>query len=299
MLRSLHPSRKPILYLTLLSILLHGVPLFAGAWVQEKGAFYLKIWTTGFSTEDEFDLQGERRPLYYYIGSWRRTSLEERSAGIYAEYGLTRRFTLVATLPWKQLTRKATDILEPVSPHIRNHSSGIGDLAMGVRLHLFSNFLVSSIQVMVRIPGGYEVGPPPTQLADNPHLPLGTGVRALSLEALAGHSSSRWYTTGSLGYRFQDGRLKDEILYTLEFGFYPISSLVIQGTVDGIRTRARQLRLPLGTSIVMDQDLLKMGLGLIWSPSSYIELSLIRISHFLGRNAPAASQMIIGLALKG
>ena len=296
--RSIYLLWRPVLSLLFLSAILGTSPLFAGAWVQPQGSYYVKLWVAEFRADQEFGLQGERQRLYLAAGSWRQATLEERSAGLYAECGLTPQLTLVASLPWKRLTRSATDILEPINPNIRNRSSGMGDLSMGLRRLLSSAPLVSSIQIMGRIPAGYQVGPAPTQLNDTPVLPRGNGARALSLEILAGQSRSRLYATGGLGYRVQSGRPDNEILYTAELGFYPLPALLVRGTIDGSRTRADDLHAPRGVAVVIDQDLLKLDLGLILSLSSTLQLSLDRIFFLSGRNTPAGSQTFIALALK-
>ncbi len=91
--------RSLLLVLVFLAAKPGVAPLAAGAWVQDTGGYYVQAWIGDFRADEEFDIHGERRELYYADGSWRHSVLEERGAGLYAEYGLTPKLKLICHLP--------------------------------------------------------------------------------------------------------------------------------------------------------------------------------------------------------
>ena len=317
---SLHPPRC---WIPLAALLLAIAPtqLHAGAWTQATGGMYFKIAGLSFSSQDYLDAVGERRER---VAKPSVEELSDRNISAYLEYGLWERLTLVATLPYKRLVYKNTevkvfksDVIDTTITRIHPDeiNSGLADLELRLRWRLLRNPAVVSLALGGKFPLGYDIdqdsigsleagglglGPSPVDGvagADN-KVPLGTGERDIDMRLLVGKSlyPLPGYLTSTVGYRKRGGAFSDEFFYGFEAGVTH-KRLLVKGVVEGMRTMGDCGAMGQG-GLVGDQDILKLAPGLIWSLSKHLELGVDLFHIAAGCNTAAGTTYAVGLAFK-
>ena len=317
-------SPRPLRHwIPLAALLLAIAPtqLHAGAWTQAPGGMYFKIAGLSFRSQDYLDAVGDRRER---VAKPSMEELSDESMSAYLEYGLWERLTLVATLPYKRLVYKNTevkvfksDVLDTTITRIHPDevSSGLADLELRLRWRLLRNPAVISLALGGKFPLGYDIdqdsigsldagglglGPSPVggvAGADN-KVPLGTGERDVDMRLLVGKSlyPLPGYLTSTVGYRQRGGAFSDEFFYGLEAGV-TYKRLLVKGVVEGMRTMGDCGAMGQG-GLVGDQDILKLAPGLIWSLSKHLELGVDLFHIAAGCNTAAGTTYAVGLAFK-
>ncbi|MCY3791314.1 MAG: hypothetical protein OXH63_21285 [Gemmatimonadetes bacterium] len=315
---SLRPLRH---WIPLAALLLAIAPtqLHAGAWTQAPGGMYFKIAGLSFRSQDYLDAAGERRER---VAKPSMEELSDESISAYLEYGLWERLTLVATLPYKRLVYKNTEVKVfnrsdgPDTTITRIHPdeirSGLADLELRLRWRLLRNPAVVSLALGGKFPLGYDIdqdsigsldagglglGLSPVDGADN-KVPLGTGERDIDMRLLVGKSlyPLPGYLTSTVGYRKRGGAFSDEFFYGLEAGV-TYNRLLVKGVVEGMRTMGDCGAMGQG-GLVGDQDILKLAPGLIWSLSKNLEVGVDLFHIAAGCNTAAGTTYAVGLAFK-
>ena len=319
---SLRPLRR---WIPLAALLLAIAPtqLHAGAWTQAPGGMYFKLAGLSFHSQDYLDAAGERRER---VAKPSMEELSDESISAYLEYGLQERLTLVATLPYKRLVYKNTEVKVfnrsdgPDTTITRIHPdevrSGLADLELRLRWRLLRNPAVVSLALGGKIPLGYDIDqdsigsldagglglePSPvdgTAGADN-KVPLGTGERDIDIRLLLGTSLYPFlpgYFTNTVGYRKRGGAFSDEIFYGFEAGV-TYKRLLVKGVVEGMSTKGDCGAMGQG-GLVGDQDILKLAPGLIWSLSKNLEIGVDLFHIAAGCNTAAGTTYAVGLAFK-
>ena len=314
---SLRPLRR---WIPLAALLLAIAPtqLRAGAWTQAPGGMYFKLAGLSFRSQDYLDAAGERRER---AAKPSMEELSDESISAYLEYGLRERLTLVATLPYKRLVYKNTevkvfksDLLDTTITRIHPDeiNSGLADLELRLRWRVLRNPAVVSLALGGKFPlgyamdqdsigsldaGGLGLGLSPVAGADN-KIPLGTGERDFDLRLLVGKSlyPLPGYLTSTVGYRKRGGAFSDEFFYGFEAGV-TYKRLLIKGVVEGMHTMGDCGAMGQG-GFVGDQDILKLAPGLSWSLSTHLEISVDLFHIAAGCNTAAGTTYAAGLAFK-
>lgn len=189
---------------------------WGGAWVRESQSYYFKISASYLYTEKELNFDGEEVDILSGEELLTNTSYSDLGVNLYLEYGLTERLTAVATLPFKVLTSKRTEVSDVIDLRrdVEAVNGGLSDLALGLRYPLVVAPLPVSVQGDVKLPLGYDNQP----ANDGP--PLGSGRVDLEGHLLAGLSLYPFpgYVTAGAGYRVRTGDLDDELLFNVEAG---------------------------------------------------------------------------------
>ena len=320
-----HPnSPRPLrCWIPLAALLLAIAPtqLHAGAWTQASGGMYFKIAGLSFRSQDYLDAGGDQRER---VAKPSMEELRDESMSAYLEYGLHERLTLVATLPYKRLTYKKTEVKEFKSDvldttitriHPDEINSDLADLELRLRWRLLRNPAVVSLALGGKFPLGYDMdqdsigslnagglglGPSPVDDgagADN-KVPLGTGERDIDMRLLVGKSlyPLPGYLTSTVGYRKRGGAFSDELFYGFEAGV-TYKRLLVKGAVEGMRTMGDCGAMGQG-GLVGDQDILKLAPGLIWSLSKHLEIGVDLFHIAAGCNTAAGTTYAAGLAFK-
>jgi len=255
--------------------------VFAGAWTQEKGGYYLKVAAQRLNSRSNFDLGGTR------VRKLGMGELTELGLQAYAEYGLLERLTLAGAVPYKRLA----DVRRFAGGIGREESLGFGDLAARILWKLRDRPLVASLAAGGEIPLGYPVDA-------NTRVPLGTGEPSGDIRLLLGRSlyPVPGYLTTEIGYRVRGGAYSDEFFYLLEAGI-AMRRWRLKGYVSGLRT--------LGTcgavgqaGLIGDQDILKVSPGLGYRLGEHFELALDLIHVAAGCNTTAGSTLAAGIVCK-
>ena len=278
----------------------------AGAWVQARNATYLKVATSFFATDREFDHNGERKPLLQGHPSFSEPSFRDFSINVYAERGLTRRLTLVGDLSYKSLRSSRTVLIGGglVQLPEDRYTHGLADITASARYSLLRRPLVLSLQTGLKVPLGYEEKP------SNDGAPLGTGNADLEVQILLGKSVGRYYGSSSIGYRRRGGRVNDELFYGLEVG-RQAGHLLAKVAVAGVQNTARPpdifgqtviSPLPGGGGalpdiVIGDQHVTKLNPALIYSVGSGLAIQADLFHTLAGTNTLRGTAASIAVVL--
>ena len=318
---SLRPLRP---WIPLAALLLAAIPtqLHAGAWTQAPSGLYFKIAGLSFRSQDYLDAAGDRQER---VPKPSIEELSDRNISAYLEYGLLERLTLVATLPYKRLVYKNTevkvfksDVLDTTITRIYPDEirTGLADLELRLRWRLLRNPAVVSLALGGKFPLGYDIdqdsigslnsgglglGPSPVDGAlagADSKVPLGTGENDIDMRLLVGKSLYPFpgYLTSTVGYRKRGGAFSDEFFYGFEAGV-TYKRLLVKGVVEGMRTMGDCGAMGQG-GLVGDQDILKVAPGLIWSLSKHLEIGVDLFHIAAGCNTAAGTTYAAGLAFK-
>lgn len=285
-------------WIPLAAILLGSVPaqLHAGAWTQPPGGLYLKLAGLSFRSGDFLNAEGER------LARQEKPSTEElsdRNASVYLEYGVRDRLTLVASLPYKRLVHKKTEVrhFESLDTTITRiypdeNESGFADLETRLRLRLLQDPAVVSLTLGGKFPLGYE-------MQEESNVPLGTAEIDGDTRLLVGKSlyPLPGYVTSAIGYRRRGGIFSDELLYSFEAGF-TYGNLLVKGVAEGVRTFGDCGATGAMGMLIGDQNSLKLAPGVIWSLNERLELGADLFHIVSGCNTAAGTTWALGLAFK-
>ena len=144
--------------LSILCFFLITSQLFAGAWAQKEGGYYLRIYSTYLFATEEFNYMGSNQDLYEEQFGYKDSYFKDIGLIIYSEYGLTEDLTFIGELPFKSLTMKRTVVSFYGGDEIAT-TSGFADLDLYGKYAILDNPLALSLQAGVRIPLGYSREP--------------------------------------------------------------------------------------------------------------------------------------------
>ena len=166
-------------------IALSSTSAWAGAWLKKPGESYVKLFASYLFTDEEYDKDGNLIPMRSGVPGITNGTFEDITIGAYLEYGLSERFTLVATVPYKLLTSTWTELGAnfQVQRDIEATSGGMTDLRAGVRYPLKTSGFPISLEGIVKFPLGYDPSPDLEQVP-----PLGSGKVDAGFSLLSGVS---------------------------------------------------------------------------------------------------------------
>jgi hypothetical protein len=176
------------------AVLPGAAPAFAGAWVQDAGAAYLRLSGGYLSTHERYDGNGDRAPVDEAGGGVRHTRYDDLSMTLYAEVGVAPGWNAVGSLTWKSL--------RTVQPAAEFSTWGLADGALGVKRALSRGpGLVSALGVYAVFPTGYD---------ETEYPALGSGVLDVSLLGEGGRSFGAFWITGEAGFTLRGGAFQDQ-----------------------------------------------------------------------------------------
>ncbi|MDH3214692.1 MAG: hypothetical protein OEN01_00195 [Candidatus Krumholzibacteria bacterium] len=269
-------------------------PVLAGdtaaqAWTQARGDYYGKFFTSYLFATEELDFQGDRQEIFAsrlsVTGAWFR----DVSYTGYVEYGLTDRYTIVATAPLKILTTRETQIIGPGLPPVRvtRTLGGVADLWTSLRGQILLEPIALSAQAGVKIPLGYEENPVEN---GQPLPPLGTAHVDGEIHVYVGKSlyPLTGYISAGIGYRLRGGRLNDEVVYNVESG-YTLGPVFLKLRLDGVENTKNppDLSSPTNNAIVGDQDWLKLNPVSSYSLTERFSIGFELFHVLVGKNTLA------------
>lgn len=172
-------------------------PAFAGAWLMQEGRGQAIVTWTQENASEGFDHDGEASRTLNY-------AKEETS--LYAEYGLTARWTLIAQTGWQ------TALLQEGGGEVEA-AQGFSGVELGARRRLAAgDYWVVSAQASAFSPG---------QTANVPGRSLGFGSVEAEARLLAGGSGRAGFVDGfadlQAGYRWRSDE-RDDLLADLTLG---------------------------------------------------------------------------------
>ena len=255
--------------------------LFAGAWTQDQGGYYLKVAGSYLNSTDDIDAMGNR------IQKARMGELTDYNYSAYLEYGVLDRLTIVSSLPYRRLSD--TRIFE--NGTALEKRSGFGDLEARFRWLVAPQPVVVSIAAGGKVPFWYDE-------SQGTRVPLSSRKLDGDVRLLIGRSLYPFpgYVTGEVGYRVRGGDFSNEMFYFLEAGF-TLNRFLIKGFAGGIRTSGKCV-ITDEVGLIGDQNVFKISPGVIYRLSPRLELSLDLIHIAAGCNTTAGQTVLFGVAIK-
>jgi hypothetical protein len=189
---------KKIIFIVLFLFVGYGITS-AGGWPQPKGKYYIKGYFNLLNGNSIFDGNGDVLDINYDV-KW-------RSIGLYGEYGITDKLTIIANIPVNNsLDISASDKL-----------SGFGDIVTGFKYGI-SNNGSSSLAISLF----QQLGISNREVISGNYLALGDGQYAQTLQIDYGKGfnfgSKNAYFNAYVGYRDRKNGFSDEIKAGLELG---------------------------------------------------------------------------------
>jgi len=284
------------------------VQAYAGAWTQKKRGYYFKLSANYLHTTKEFNHEGDKLDIFQERLVYQDASFRDFNVTAYLEYGLFENLTVIASVPFKVLRSKRTEIVGGgILARIATiYTTGLSDLTVGGRYKISSGPIVVSLQGGVKVPLFYEDSP-----ADD-GAPLGTGDYDFEGQLLLGKSLYPLpiYLTGGIGYRRRTGALHDQIFYSAEAG-YSLGKLLLKVTFDGLQSTVAPpdivgapvvSPLPGGGGalpnvVVGDQDIFKISPSVIVNVSKRLAVQADALHVFGGKNTVAGTIFSLGVIL--
>ncbi len=284
-----------------------AAPALAQAWLQETGSYYFKVSASYLSADEEFNFEGDRKPVLNEDGSKMNTSFRDISLTAYLEYGWKDYLTLVASVPYKIVTTMET---RASGFRIEPTNGGLGDFLIALRAPLLRKPFVLSVQGGLKLPLGYEQDP------DNDGAPLGTGEVDAEFQLLYGQSL--WpipaYISAGFGYRIRGGSgtrdlatvgaiggLNDEIFYNVEAG-YTLGRVFVKLRFDALQSTEDPPDLSGGGSrlevVAGDQDVYKLTPELDYNFNENFAISTELFHIFAGANTVAGPAVSVAVVFK-
>jgi protein XagA len=188
---------------------------FAGAWTQPEGKLYARAAFNYFSTDENFDKDGDR------VDFPQNGDFYDANTTVYVEYGFTRQLTFIANATYKYLAYEDNAI--------KSESWGVGDIDIAARYHVYgTQSSALAVQGLVKIPNAYD---------ETDDVPLGNGQYDFEFRVLYGHSLYPLvpgYCNFEVGYRFRRESPADEFRYLVEFGIDMTDHAYARTKLDGI-----------------------------------------------------------------
>ncbi len=187
--------------------------VIAGAWTAKEGESYHKVGLNYFSSNENFDFDGDTQNSI--------SDFTDVNLTFYMEYGIRDNLTAFLSVPYKQIENKLDDGSSA-------KSSGIGDQEYGLRYNFFNDERgVFSLQGLVKVPDLLDEEPG--------DLPLGNDQVDYEVRFLYGKSlyPKPLYFGLEVGYRFRTQAPSDEIKYMIEIGYNVTETFYLRTKLDG------------------------------------------------------------------
>lgn len=272
-------------FLPLLLCLWVGVAQTQSPWPRSKAGFYAQVsYLTIPNYANVFDDNGETGELFRAIG--------EHTIQLYGEYGLTKRTTLVAALPFRILRSGESTVL--ISPVASGSLNGFGNPSFAIR-HNFSNGAMPfTATVRVDVPVDRFDGP----------TGLRTGYDALTVLPMlsTGKGYGRWYWFAYGGYGFRSNEFSHFLDAGAEVGIR-LSNVWLMGfselnTPLDNGSPSVPLTNLLTRMYVNNQGFLSIGLKAVVEMGRFWGFSASAAGAGWGRNVPARPALGIGAYFK-
>ncbi len=263
--------------------------------MRAPGETYAKASIFRTRGDEEFDAAGARQPLFDPALVEEGRYLES-GASVYAEHGLTRDVTLVASVLIKVADIEAVD--RQVTSDVRALSFGIPDLRFGARLPLTRGKVVAALEPGVTLP----LQAVERRTDDSPR--IGGQSTSFALGASIGTSlpTGGGYVQAGGGYRARSGKPPDEWFGDAEMGMEIASPFRIRfrwDTVDARNVKAGGAEAVVVAAESGSQDLHRIAPTLAIASRGGSEFSFTWRRVVSGRSALRSSEIEVAFAFLG
>ena len=236
-------------------------PIQRGAWGLKKGQLYTEIYSKYYWHKYGFDAKGHKQ-RWAYGGEYYEIRRE-----IKLEYGLTDRFTLMLSSPYKEAHWK--------DDFGKSTQKGFVEIWPGIKYLLFNEPFVCSLQARAKFPLHYDEHATPA---------LGRHQIDGEIKILTGQS---WpylpgYTKLEFGFRGRNEEPANEIPYFFELGYNLNPRLILKTTIDGQKGLAHRGQIV--------EDWVKGTFGPIIKITDVLNLEFGYGNTFAGKNSGASQE---------
>ncbi len=196
--------------------------LSAGAWTQKKGAGYAKVGFRFVRADRFYEPDGNKIDI---------ATLGDYVTSFYGEYGLTDRFTVVASVPFfRRITLNRQQGTSGFVFFEGDSKSGFSDADVGLRIGLLQGETVLSAEFLLGIPLGDD--------SQANGLLTGDGELNQLLKLELGHSfyPAPIYFNAGIGVNNRSQGYSDEFHYSAEVGYTFNQRFLLAAKVRGIRS---------------------------------------------------------------
>lgn len=277
-------------FITLLLLVLKSNLAMSTGWPQPKGGGYFKL---DFYTIRARKFFSDDAQIYNINGSG--TLFGTYTTSIYGEYGLTKRLTGIAYIPFfvRNTVNEGVGSItgEVLQPGLENNN--FGDVDLGVKYHFFQKgAFVMSATLMLGLPTGD---------ANNPNL-LYTGDGEFNQFGRVdlGYGAKRWYAAGFVGVNNRTNDFSEELRYQGEYGYWlKPSQLLATVKLAGVMSFNNGTPENTGNGLFSNNvEYMSPQLGLHYAFKSNWGISATAAGAVSGRNVLAAPSFSFGVYKK-
>ncbi len=271
--------KKVILLIAAMSFFALTFPgqVFGGAWTPQEGGMYNKFQFNYYWATKSFNSNSKR------VDSGGK--FEDKNFTYYGEYGLKDNLTLIASLPFKQISNRLDD-------GEKTKTTGLGDVDFAVKYRLYKGeSAVVSVQGLVKIPEAYD---------KNRALPLGNGQYDVEARLLFGKSlyPLPLYFGLELGYRWRFQAPADEFKFLAELGYSVTDKFYLRTKLDTTVSAQNSDKVPgfeLNPTLSLDYNLLKWEFTAGYRFSKALGVEFTFTPDVWGRNISAGRNLQLAL----
>lgn len=264
--------------------------LLATGWPQSKGHGFLKLDFSMIRARQFFSMDGR---IYDINGAG--TMLGNYTTAFYGEYGLTKRLTAIAYVPFlvRNTVNEGVGAItgEILQPGLEN--TAFGDTDLGLRYgFLQKGSWVLSATVMFGIPSG--------DYKNADLLYTGDGEFNQMLQVEWGYGAARWYATGFIGANNRTKNFSDEFRYHAEFGYWLLKNkLLAAAKFAGVASFNNGNPTGSGNGLFSNNvEYASPQLAITWEHKQKWGLTAQIAGAMSGRNALASPAISVGVYLK-
>jgi len=267
---------RPVLYAAMCSASLLPQSAFAGAWTGPAGAAYNKFGVNYFTSDQQFDENGDLVDA--------RAEFTDTNFTYYGEFGVGDDLSFLISMPYQSL-----ESVPDVGNSIDN--SGVGDIDVGARYNLLKeDWGLVSIQGLIKIPEAYD---------QDDELPLGDGQYDYEMRFLYGRSlwPRPFYFGLEGGYRWRADDPSDEWKYLVEIGFTASETWFFRSKLDGTTSakNADTQERSANPTLSPDYDLAKLELTAGFTVSKDLFFEFTVTPTVFGRDTAAGTTLSAAL----
>jgi hypothetical protein len=192
-------SRFTVLFYAFIYVLTASSVSYAGAWTMPDGKAYIKVSANAYDSDEHYNADGDA------VDFEANGTFEDRNVGLYVEYGVNDRLSLVYSGAYKFLKKK--------DDQVKQEFNGLSDMDLALKYRLMNNRAgVVSVQGLVKVPEAYD--------EDEVMLP-GNAQYDYEIRLMYGRSlypAVPGYFNVEGAYRLRDDAPADEMRFLGEFG---------------------------------------------------------------------------------
>jgi hypothetical protein len=266
---------------------------WAGPWTRARGTSYTKFAASYLYTTSEYDANGNQVPILTSNPLVQSAAYRDVSLSSYVEYGVRDELTLVASLPFKILTSRRTELSSDANleREVDVTNAGLADLWVSVRRALLRSRYPVSVEAGVKAPLGYDRSP------DNGGPALGTGYPDAEFALSAGYGARHVYTAVRAAYRVHGGDLDDAAVLAVEVGGHRGAAFA-KLEIDVWRSTGEILPLDVSaTTVIPNQDVTTLVAAFGAAANEQVSIALEAYHVPAGKNVATGTTVAVALIL--